>query len=87
MITRKVKTKKRLLKSCGCDLHIDNESRLQDLHSRNVSQSVINELVKKGIFTQRRRFLCKDCVEKYSGVSAFHDVKQIKDKSTVIMQL
>lgn len=55
IITCKIKTKHQLLKKCGCDLYIENQSLVQDLQSWNVSQSVIDELIEKAIFTKRKK--------------------------------
>ena len=83
MITHKIYTKHRWLQKCGCDLLNKNESRVPDLQSRGVSRSVIEELIERGIFTKRRRFLWDDCIQIYSETSSDQSKDQIEDVSLV----
>ena len=48
-------------KTCKCDLHAtNNKSKVINIRTKKCSQKKIDSLIKKGIFTKRRNYICED---------------------------
>ena len=55
--------KKRFERKCKCDLHTPNDSRVIDIVTERSSKMKIAALVKRNVFTKRRKFICKQCLD------------------------
>ena len=49
-------------KDCTCDSHTENKSKLHDIIAQKCSQCLLDELIRKGIFTSKRRHICQECL-------------------------
>ena len=89
MLTRKTRHSNRWKKDCKCDFHTGNESKLHDVTARKCSRNLLDELIRKGIFTSNRRYVCQECLDKYRAREVnLADVPCIplNEKETVLQQ-
>ena len=89
MLTRKTRHSNRWKKDCKCDFHTGNESKLHDVTARKCSRNLLDELIRKGIFTSNRRYVCQECLDKYrarEGNLADVPCIPLNEKETVLQQ-
>ena len=89
MRTRKTRNSNRWKKDCKCDFHTENESKLHDVTARMCSRNLLDELIRKGIFTSNRQYVCQECLDKYGakeGNLADGPCIPLNEKETVLQQ-
>ena len=50
-------------RSCKCDLHVPNSSKIFSIKSKKYAQAKLDSLIKMGVFTQKRNFVCEQCLD------------------------
>ena len=73
MLTRKSLKLKHWDKGCKCEYHSKN-LQVRDISKKTVPKYKIDILIQKGIFTQRRRFVCDDCLNMYGQSEDSDDI-------------
>ena len=63
--TRKYRNSDKFNKSCKCDQHNENKSKVFNVNSRKCSRDMVERLIKSGIFTRNRSYICQECLEMY----------------------
>ena len=63
--TRKYRNSNKFNKSCKCDLHNENKSKVFNVHSRKCSRDMVERQTERGIFMSKRSYICQECLEMY----------------------
>ena len=83
MKTRNVSrsVRKTLEKTCKCDLHTtNNKSKVINIRAKKCSQKKIDSLIKKGIFTKHRNYICEDCLNhNFGNLEVNKEIQEIED--------
>ena len=72
----------RLEKTFKCDLHTTNNKSkvINNIRAKKCSQKNIDSLIKKGVFTKRRNYICEDCLNHdFRNLEVNKEIEEIED--------